>query len=105
MTLYHSLQLYPDLRPRMVDPLWFDVDRPVDLDSELKELEQQEKNRLQAIQQRGKDILPIGKSSHDNSDDDDDDANDDDYDDDDNDDDEEEDDESGMDDDYSEPRE
>ncbi|KAA0188587.1 hypothetical protein HAZT_HAZT000679 [Hyalella azteca] len=101
MSLY-SLQLYPDLQPRMVDPLWFDVDRPVDMNAELKELEQQEKGRLLAIQQHGKDILPIGKATHDNSDDDDDDANDDDYDDDDNVDDEEEDDDSEMNDDYSE---
>lgn len=65
-------------------------------------MEQQEKNRLLAIQQRGKDIVPIGKNCNDNSDDDDD-NNDDDYDDDDNDDDEEEDDDSEMNDDYSEP--
>ena len=35
MSVY-SLRLLPDLRPRLVDPLWFDVDRPVDLNAELK---------------------------------------------------------------------
>ena len=67
----------------------------------MQECEQQEKNRLQAIQQRGKDILPIGKAPHDNSDEDNDgndgnDANDDDYEYEDHDDDEEEEDDSEM---------
>ena len=35
MSIY-TLVLFPDLKPHMVDPLWFDVDRPVDMHMELK---------------------------------------------------------------------
>lgn len=31
--------LFPDLMPKMVDPLWFSVDKPVNDDTELTQLE------------------------------------------------------------------
>ncbi|KAK3866850.1 hypothetical protein Pmani_024979 [Petrolisthes manimaculis] len=95
--------IYPTLTPRVVDPAWFQVDRPVDLDQELKEQEQLYQAQVQAIQQKGSEILPIGKSATEQYSEDEDDDNDDYDDDDDNDDDEEEDDDSEMNDDYSDP--
>lgn len=95
--------LYPTLTPLLVDPAWFLVDKPVDLDKELKDQEQKYQIQIQGIQQKGTDIHPIGKNtSEPYSEDEEDDDNYDD-DDDDNDDDEEEDDDSEMNDDYSDP--
>ncbi|XP_071547580.1 anaphase-promoting complex subunit 15-like [Panulirus ornatus] len=95
--------LYPSLTPRLVDPAWFQVDKPVDLAQELKEQEKVYQTQIHDIQQKGNNILPIGKSAAEQYSEDEEDDNDDDYDDDDNDDDEEEDDDSEMNDDYSDP--
>ncbi|CAL4195333.1 unnamed protein product, partial [Meganyctiphanes norvegica] len=95
--------IFPSLTPRLVDPAWFDVDKPVDLAQELKEQEQIYQNQILEIQQKGNQILPIGKSATEQYSEEEDDDDNDDYDDDDNDDDEEEDDDSEMNDDYSDP--
>jgi len=95
--------IFPSLTPRLVDPAWFDVDKPVDLAQELKEQEQICSNQILEIQQKGSNIHPIGKSATEQCSEEEDDDDNDDYDDDDNDDDEEEDDDSEMNDDYSDP--
>lgn len=69
----------------------------------LQEQEKAYQDQITSIQQKGNDILPIGKSATEPYSEDEEDDNDDDYDDDDNDDDEEEDDDSEMNDDYSDP--
>ena len=68
-----------------------------------QEQEQLYQAQLQGIQNKGSDIIPIGKSATEQNSEDEEDDNDDDYDDDDNDDDDEEDDDSEMNDDYSDP--
>ncbi|ROT79002.1 hypothetical protein C7M84_002281 [Penaeus vannamei] len=55
--------LFPTLTPRLVDPAWFQVDKPVDLAQELKDQEQVYQEQMLAIQQKGSDIVPIGKSA------------------------------------------
>ncbi|XP_068202614.1 anaphase-promoting complex subunit 15-like [Palaemon carinicauda] len=95
--------LFPSLMPRIADPAWFQVDKPVDVAQELKDQEQVYQVQLQGIMQKGSEIIPIGKSASEQYSEDEEDDNDDDYDDDDNDDDDEEDDDSEMNDDYSDP--
>lgn len=41
-----SGNLMPSLLPRIADPLWFNVDQPVDDDAELTALEKEHKNQV-----------------------------------------------------------
>ncbi|KAG0721034.1 Anaphase-promoting complex subunit 15 [Chionoecetes opilio] len=95
--------LYPTIAPLLVDPAWFLVDKPVDLDKELKFQEERYQSQIAGIQQKGNDIHPIGKNASEPYSEDEEDDNDDYDDDDDNDDDEEEDDDSEMNDEFSDP--
>ncbi|KAL0275806.1 UNVERIFIED_CONTAM: hypothetical protein PYX00_003546 [Menopon gallinae] len=53
--------LFPDLMPKMVDPLWFSVDKPVNDDTELTQLEHEHTTWLNSISQKNCDVVPIGK--------------------------------------------
>ncbi|XP_014251531.1 anaphase-promoting complex subunit 15B [Cimex lectularius] len=76
-----SIPLFPDLVPRIIDPLWFSVDSPCNDETELIQLEHEHKNWLAKITQKDADILPIGKTAiergeeEEEDDDDDDDSN------------------------------
>ena len=52
---------YPSLAPSMVDPIWFQVDRPKDEEQELTRLEREIQNRKKLIATACSDINPIGK--------------------------------------------
>lgn len=39
-----STPLFPDLMPKLTDSLWFNVDKPVDDDTELTQLEHEHTN-------------------------------------------------------------
>nr|ALS04377.1 anaphase-promoting complex subunit 15-like protein [Acartia pacifica] len=53
----------PALLPRVSDPLWFGADRPVDEEAQIAKEENDHADLMIRISQRGKDIIPIGKSS------------------------------------------
>lgn len=86
-----STPLFPDLTPKLTDPLWFNVDKAVDDDAELTQLEQEHTDwvstmqpdkvvnwnwhydidlfikfsslQLNSIAQKNCDVIPIGKTA------------------------------------------
>ncbi|XP_008555746.1 anaphase-promoting complex subunit 15-like isoform X1 [Microplitis mediator] len=59
------MPLWPNLQPRATDPLWFNVDKPIDDEEEVEKLEtvnQAWKDRVKALYS---DQIPIGKSASD----------------------------------------
>ncbi|EFN85593.1 anaphase-promoting complex subunit 15 isoform X2 [Harpegnathos saltator] len=54
--------LWPDLRPRATDPLWFNADRPCDDESEVAALEAEHQAWADFVQVQGCDNIPIGKT-------------------------------------------
>ncbi|KAJ3666285.1 hypothetical protein Zmor_001738 [Zophobas morio] len=54
--------LFPRLKPKSIDPSWFDVDQPCDDEEEVSQLEAQHQAWLQSISQRDSDVTPIGKT-------------------------------------------
>uniref|UniRef100_A0A0A9W024 Protein HSPC020 n=1 Tax=Lygus hesperus TaxID=30085 RepID=A0A0A9W024_LYGHE len=65
-----SIPLFPNLTPRIVDPLWFNIDRPTCDETELIQLEHEHKSWLSKISQKDSDINPIGKTATEREDDD-----------------------------------
>jgi len=53
----------PSLLPRICDPLWFGVDKPVDEEALLAKEEADHAQVMNSIAQKGCDITPIGKTS------------------------------------------
>uniref|UniRef100_A0A1B6D2N6 Anaphase-promoting complex subunit 15 n=1 Tax=Clastoptera arizonana TaxID=38151 RepID=A0A1B6D2N6_9HEMI len=64
-----SIPLFPDLTPKMIDSLWFTLDRPRNDESELLQLETQHQNWLNSIQNMDGELLPIGKTATESQDD------------------------------------
>ncbi|KAF5284089.1 hypothetical protein FQA39_LY17138 [Lamprigera yunnana] len=60
--MYHY-PLFPTLKPKLVDPLWFNVNQPCDDELEVDLLEQDHQNWLNSVAQRNGDLLPIGKTA------------------------------------------
>jgi len=58
-----STFLTPSLLPRVTDPLWFGVDRPIDEEAIIAKEENEHAQHMIQVSQRGKDITPIGKTS------------------------------------------
>ena len=54
---------FPSLTPRLVDPLWHQVDRARNEDAELTRMEQEHEARLKEIARSYIDIPPIGKKN------------------------------------------
>lgn len=80
--------LFPSLTPRYVDSNWFQVDKPMDEEQELSQMEKEHCSQLSEISSRDNDVIPAGQTQHEfEEEDDDDDDNEDDDDDDDNEDD------------------
>jgi len=81
--------MFPSLVPKLMDSLWFNVDRPCDDENELTQLEDEHQRWLQSVCEKHNSIVPLGKSSApmpDDADDDDEDGDADDASDSDNDD-------------------
>ena len=68
-----SNPLFPELTPRLVDPLWFKVDPQQDENAELTKLEKEHSEILKSIGERDTALLPIGKTSETDEDSEDDD--------------------------------
>ncbi|KAL2719134.1 anaphase-promoting complex subunit 15-like isoform X1 [Vespula squamosa] len=56
------IPLWPSLRPRITDPLWFDADSPVDEESEVTALEAEHQAWREHVRVQGYDHIPIGKT-------------------------------------------
>ncbi|KAL6266579.1 anaphase-promoting complex subunit 15B-like [Pogonomyrmex barbatus] len=54
--------LWPDLRPRATDPLWFNADRPCDDESEVAALEAEHQAWRDHVRVQGYEHIPIGKT-------------------------------------------
>ena len=59
-SLSASNPLYPSLMPRLVDPLWFKSDVPIDENVELSRLEKEHSEWLKSIGEKDTGLLPIG---------------------------------------------
>ena len=57
--------MFPSLTPRLTDPLWFTVDKPVDEETELSREEAEQTQALEKISKQGSDLTPIGKNGND----------------------------------------
>ena len=55
---------FPSLRPPLVDPSWFRVDEPVDVEAELTALEKEHEARKKNVAKSFCDIPPIGKCAN-----------------------------------------
>ncbi|KAK4883639.1 hypothetical protein RN001_006958 [Aquatica leii] len=75
--------LFPTLKPKLVDSLWFNVNQPCDDEVEVEQLEQDHQIWLNSIAQRNSDLIPIGKTATETLDEDEEDDEEDDNDDDD----------------------
>ncbi|XP_065058286.1 anaphase-promoting complex subunit 15-like [Rhopilema esculentum] len=53
---------FPNSKPSLVDDIWFQVDKKVDEDAQLSKDEDEYYKKLQKEINRGKDIIPIGKT-------------------------------------------
>ncbi|CAH1401710.1 unnamed protein product [Nezara viridula] len=58
-----AIPLFPTLTPRIVDPLWFSVDKALNDETELIQLELEHRNWLTKISQKDSDLIPIGKTA------------------------------------------
>ncbi|CAH0388285.1 unnamed protein product [Bemisia tabaci] len=58
-----AVPLFPTLSPRVVDPLWFSVDKPKNDESDLAQQEQQHQSWMNSIGSREAEFTPIGKTS------------------------------------------
>ncbi|BES93316.1 anaphase promoting complex subunit 15 [Nesidiocoris tenuis] len=65
-----SIPLFPDLTPRIIDPLWFGIDKSASDETELLQLEHEHKSWLQKIAQKDSDVIPIGKTATEREEDD-----------------------------------
>ncbi|XP_038055776.1 anaphase-promoting complex subunit 15-like [Patiria miniata] len=54
---------FPSLFPKLSDPLWFDIDKPFEDESQLAEEEREHQNWLKSIEEKNKDVIPIGKTT------------------------------------------
>ncbi|XP_059473891.1 anaphase-promoting complex subunit 15-like [Neocloeon triangulifer] len=62
------MELFPielSLQPRLLDPLWFSVDRPCDEEAEIALMEQELQNSLDAIASKDNDSPVFGKNTSD----------------------------------------
>ncbi|KAI5713110.1 anaphase-promoting complex subunit 15B [Diaphorina citri] len=57
------LPLFPELKPKVVDPLWFKVSGSASDEAELTQMEQQHQAWLNGICQKDCDLTPIGKTA------------------------------------------
>ncbi|CAG9857635.1 unnamed protein product [Phyllotreta striolata] len=58
-----NIPLFPNLKPRLFESSWFQVDQPRDCEDELSQLEREHQNWLQSIKQFNADLTPIGKTT------------------------------------------
>lgn len=70
--------LYPSLNLPVVDPNWFSVDKPVDEDAELTQLEKDHQASMKEIAEKDIDLVPTGQQEPFEEDEDEDEDNDDD---------------------------
>ncbi|KAF4520684.1 hypothetical protein B566_EDAN006360 [Ephemera danica] len=57
------------MQPKLVDPLWFNVDRPCDEEAEILQMEQELKAQLESITHKDADLIPLGKNASEHADD------------------------------------
>ncbi|XP_039299633.1 anaphase-promoting complex subunit 15B [Nilaparvata lugens] len=62
------IPLFPTLAPKVTDPLWFNVDKPRNDETELFHLEQEHSSWLASLGQKDCDVIPIGKTAFENQD-------------------------------------
>jgi len=60
---------FPTLLPRLIDPIWYGVDRPCDDEAELTQLEEEHQRWLQSISEKHSSVVPLGKSTAPHADD------------------------------------
>lgn len=77
-----SQPAFPSLTPRVSEQHWFSVDRPIDDELELVQMEREHQNWLISISDKEKESVPIGKTAAEHFDEDEEDEEDDNDDDD-----------------------